>query len=89
MPRWPAPSLALIVVAVTGLVSAPQAQGRRPATRAPQLRAQAQPAPREGSVRPGDLAPDFSLEPRGGGAPIILSAFRGLRPVALVFGSYT
>jgi hypothetical protein len=44
---------------------------------------------REGQLRPGDLAPDFTLEPPGGGAPVSLSAFRGVRPVALVFGSYT
>jgi hypothetical protein len=44
---------------------------------------------REGSLRPGDVAADFTLEPRGGGAPVTLSAFRGVKPVALVFGSYT
>jgi hypothetical protein len=44
---------------------------------------------REGSVRPGDLAPDFSLAPRDGGAAITLSSFRGVKSVALVFGSYT
>ena len=52
----------------------------------------ATPAPqdrRDGSLRPGALAPDFTLEPRGGGAAITLSSFRGQKPVALVFGSYT
>lgn len=44
---------------------------------------------REGALKPGDLAPDFTLEPRDGGAPITLSAFRNKMPVALVFGSYT
>lgn len=44
---------------------------------------------REGVLRPGDLASDFTLEPRGGGSPITLSSFRGKQPVALVFGSYT
>ena len=44
---------------------------------------------REGALRPGDPAPDFALEPRGGGAPVSLSSFRGRQPVALVFGSYT
>ena len=42
-----------------------------------------------GAVRPGDPAPDFTLAPRGGGAPVSLSSFRGKSPVALVFGSYT
>jgi hypothetical protein len=46
-------------------------------------------AAREGTLKPGDLAPDFTLEPRGGGAPIRLSSFRGRQHVALVFGSYT
>jgi hypothetical protein len=43
---------------------------------------------REGALKPGDLAPDFTLEALGGG-PITLSLFRGRQPVALVFGSYT
>lgn len=43
----------------------------------------------EGALRVGSLAPDFSLEPRGGGAPVTLSGFRGKSPVALIFGSYT
>jgi len=41
-------------------------------------------APRE-----GDLAPDFELFDLNGENPIRLSDFRGERPVALVFGSYT
>lgn len=55
----------------------------------PAGRAEAQQQPREGALRPGDLAPDFALEPRGGGPVITLSSFRGKQPVALVFGSYT
>ena len=43
----------------------------------------------DGTLKVGGLAPDFSLEPRGGGAPVALSSFRGKTPVALVFGSYT
>lgn len=42
-----------------------------------------------GALQPGDLAPDFSLEPPGGGPAVALSSFRGRSPVALVFGSYT
>ncbi len=37
----------------------------------------------------GSSAPDFLLEPVGGGTPISVSQFRGDRPVALIFGSYT
>jgi hypothetical protein len=35
-------------------------------------------------VKPGDLAPDFTLEDQSG-RPITLSGFRGQRPVVLVF----
>jgi len=45
--------------------------------------------PQQGALRPGDLAPDFTLEPPGGGPAVTLSSFRGQAAVALVFGSYT
>ena len=37
----------------------------------------------------GDVAPDFTLSDISGQETITLSDFRGKRPVALVFGSYT
>jgi hypothetical protein len=37
----------------------------------------------------GDMAPDFELQDPSGKAAVRLSDFRGKRPVALVFGSYT
>jgi Ca2+-binding EF-hand superfamily protein len=37
----------------------------------------------------GEWAPDLTLRPPRGGAPVTLSGFRGARPVALIFGSYT
>ena len=37
----------------------------------------------------GDLAPDFELQDPSGEVRVRLSDFRGKRPVALVFGSYT
>jgi hypothetical protein len=37
----------------------------------------------------GDLAPDFELRDPSGNTVVRLSDFRGKRPVALVFGSYT
>ncbi len=37
----------------------------------------------------GDLAPDFTLFDISGTESVTLSDFRGKRPVALVFGSYT
>ena len=39
--------------------------------------------------RAGDLAPDFSLFDISGEESITLSDFRGKKPVALIFGSYT
>jgi hypothetical protein len=41
------------------------------------------------SPKVGDLAPDFELQDPDGNVRIRLSDFRGKRPVALVFGSYT
>ena len=37
----------------------------------------------------GDLAPDFTLYDISGTESVMLSDFRGKKPVALVFGSYT
>ena len=37
----------------------------------------------------GDLAPDFELCDADGENPLQLSDFRGKKPVALVFGSFT
>jgi hypothetical protein len=39
--------------------------------------------------KPGELAPDFELFDVDGDARARLSGFRGKRPVALVFGSFT
>ena len=41
------------------------------------------------SPKVGELAPDFELQDPQGNVRIRLSDFRGRRPVALVFGSYT
>ena len=37
----------------------------------------------------GDEAPDFELPRLGGGECVRLSEFRGVQPVALIFGSFT
>jgi len=37
----------------------------------------------------GDIAPDFTLQDVTGTETVTLSDFRGKKPVALVFGSYT
>jgi hypothetical protein len=39
--------------------------------------------------KPGDMAPDFELRDATGENPVRLSDFRGKRPVALIFGSFT
>ena len=41
------------------------------------------------SPKVGDFAPDFELQDPEGNVSVRLSDFRGKRPVALVFGSYT
>ncbi len=41
------------------------------------------------SPKIGDLAPDFELQDPTGKVRVRLSDFRGKRPVALIFGSYT
>ena len=37
----------------------------------------------------GDLAPDFTLSDISGTDSVTLSDFRGKKPVALIFGSFT
>jgi hypothetical protein len=44
---------------------------------------------RNGSLRLGDPAPDFTLPTYDHQSRITLSSFRGQKPVVLVFGSYT
>jgi hypothetical protein len=42
-----------------------------------------------GAPRIGDMAPDFELFDIHGELPVRLSSFRGHKPVALIFGSFT
>lgn len=44
---------------------------------------------REGTLKPGDVAPDFDLERHDHSGRVTLAEHRGVRPVVLVFGSYT
>ena len=44
---------------------------------------------RAGTLDLGDPAPDFNLETLDRSSRVQLSSFRGVRPVVLVFGSYT
>ena len=45
--------------------------------------------PQEGSLKVGDAAPTFKLKTLDGKAEVQLAAFKGKKPVVLVFGSYT
>ena len=47
------------------------------------------PRDRNGSTRVGEPAPDFTLTTLDNSAEVTLSSYRGERPVALIFGSYT
>ena len=44
---------------------------------------------RAGLLKVGDPAPDFTLETQDKKSRVQLSSFRGVKPVVLVFGSYT
>jgi len=43
----------------------------------------------EGDLRPGQPAPDFELRRPGSDQTVRLSMFKGNKPVALIFGTYT
>jgi hypothetical protein len=44
---------------------------------------------RQGNLSAGEVAPDFTLPKQDRSGAVTLSAHRGVRPVVLVFGSYT
>ena len=44
---------------------------------------------RSGHLKAGDMAPDFRLHVAHSQETVQLASFRGQKPVALVFGSYT
>ncbi len=44
---------------------------------------------RDGKLAEGDAAPDFRLSTLDHSTAVQLSSYRGVRPVVLVFGSYT
>jgi peroxiredoxin len=44
---------------------------------------------RAGQVSPGDIAPDFTLPRLDHSGTVTVSSFRGVKPVVLIFGSYT
>lgn len=44
---------------------------------------------RRGTLAPGMMAPDFTLQKQDRSGRVTLSALRGRKPVVLVFGSYS
>jgi len=44
---------------------------------------------RAGTLRVGDVAPDFTLPLLEHSGSVTISSFRGTKPVVLIFGSYT
>jgi hypothetical protein len=74
-----------ILIAGTSNASGQDGQRRpqRPARGGPQDQR------REGALKVGAIAPDFTLSTLDGKRKVKLSSFRGHRPVALIFGSYT
>ena len=44
---------------------------------------------RDGALKPGDPAPEFDLQSVDRKSRVRMSSFLGVRPVVLVFGSYT
>jgi peroxiredoxin len=44
---------------------------------------------RDGDLKVGDAAPDFSLPGRDRASTVTLSGFRHAKPVVLIFGSFT
>lgn len=43
----------------------------------------------QGALQVGDMAPTFTLKSLDGESETALASFRGVKPVVLLFGSYT
>lgn len=85
--RWLMPTSWLLIMALGAAGQQPAA--RRPGP-PPEVREKLKQFGRgEGVLKPGDPATDFTLPVLKSDKQVTLSSFRGKRPVALVFGSYT
>lgn len=69
-------SAAVILMALPAVAQYPRHSGNTPGRS-------------QDSLQVGGLAPDFKLRTKDGKQQIQLSAFRGKRPIVLIFGSYT
>jgi hypothetical protein len=66
------------------------ADSKKPVFQVPNSKEEApRPEDRQGTLKPGDPAPDFNLNVMHSKQSVRLAAFKGKRPVALIFGSYT
>ena len=81
----------LAAILVAGSMAAQEARPQEP-------RPNQRPSPKEilekysrgeGKLKPGDAAPDLNLKKRESDQRVRLSDFKGNKPVALIFGSYT
>jgi len=77
-------TLSLLLVCL--IVSTAFAQ---PPHRRPRGPSQFRPHRQADRLKVGDVAPDFTLKSPDGKRTVTLSDYRGEKPVALVFGSYT
>jgi len=81
-------TLTMVLLTNQGLAQPPQQERPRPGAK------KRRPAPNRPMRHPdklqqGDLAPTFSLKSLDGKKSFALADFKGKKPVALVFGSYT
>lgn len=89
--------LTVTTVLAAALVQTTWAQpGRRPGQGRPGQGRPGQGRPGQGRsgrqpdlLKVGEQAPDFTLKSPNGKKEVALSSFKGKKPVALVFGSYT
>jgi hypothetical protein len=78
------------LVAITALALVPFARAdEKPAFQVPNRPDQSNSREREGKLKPGDVATDFTLNVMHSNRTVTLSSFKNQRPVVLVFGSYT
>jgi hypothetical protein len=85
----------LTVLVMVSSVASARAADEKPKTDTKKLGRTAKPDDRKSpqrrstQLKPGDMAPDFELKTLDGKRTVKLSSFRGKKPVALIFGSYT
>ncbi len=85
--QWRAASAAALIAGTCLLV--PARAGEKPALEVADKAGKYRPEQREGKLKPGDMAADFTLKVIHSEKTVTLSNFKGIRPVALIFGSYT